>query len=94
MTASQQQLYLAHEQPPEFNALVVALGGIAPPCRTGDPERWFSPDPQPAMRACGDCHAKVECLAYGRATDQRYGVWGGIDLERRQRHTRTTREAS
>lgn len=77
----------------ELAALASALGRIPPPCHALDPEKWYAPDPQPAIRICGDCHAKVECLIYARACGERFGVWGGADLERRQQ-TKRRREAS
>lgn len=86
MTAAQQ--YPSHEQPPEFMDLVAALGNHPPPCRAVDPNLWYEPDPERAIRLCGDCHARQECLDYARACGERYGVWGGANLERRQRPRR------
>ncbi len=74
----------AEQQTPELLALASALGGQPPPCRAVDPERWFDPDPTPAVKLCQECHAKAECLTYARACGERYGVWGGVDFERRQ----------
>ncbi|MEU5066638.1 WhiB family transcriptional regulator [Streptomyces virginiae] len=31
-----------------------------------------------AREFCGHCPVQQECLAYGIATRQQYGVWGGI----------------
>jgi len=69
MTAA--QFPVAHGQPPEFLALVDALGGQPPPCRAVDPNLWYDPDPEPAIRLCGDCHARQECLDYARACERR-----------------------
>ncbi len=82
------------QQTPELLALASALGTIPPPCRAVDPEQWYAPDPRPAIRLCQDCHAKAECLTYARACGERFGVWGGRDMERRQQRRATRRAAS
>lgn len=50
------------------------------PCEEGDPELWWpirgdSPD---AVAGCEVCPARVECLAYAVAVDERDGIWGGL----------------
>ena len=64
-------------------ALVDALGDRPPPCWS-DPDGWFT-DTRTAARACrDDCHALPECGDYADAVDPRYGVWAGVDRERRK----------
>lgn len=46
------------------------------PCAQGDPERFFSSDPRPAIQACAGCPFKTPCLAYA-ITHAVRGVWGG-----------------
>lgn len=61
-------------------------------CVDHDPEYWFPPtgggrDPgsrmlvkaRAAKAVCADCPVRTECLTYAFETDQRYGVWGGLD---------------
>lgn len=68
------------------------------PCADHDPEIWFptaSSGQQPERRmarlsqdakaVCQGCPVRIECLEYAFETDQRHGVWGGLDeYERRQ----------
>jgi WhiB family transcriptional regulator, redox-sensing transcriptional regulator len=52
-------------------------------CR-GEPPEWFDAetagDAARALAVCARCPARRECLAAAAANDERYGVWGGIDL--------------
>lgn len=32
-----------------------------------------------AKRVCAGCSVRGECLAFGLATGQRHGIWGGLD---------------
>lgn len=61
--------------------LHAALGeGLVQPCRTHDPDLWFSESPAELERAkqlCGACPVRVECLAAALARGEFCGVWGG-----------------
>lgn len=53
------------------------------PCRT-DPDAWHSQlveDRREAAAACAGCPIAGTCLATAAATHERWGVWGGVDLE-------------
>ncbi len=59
------------------------------PCRESDPEIWF-PVGTGAMAVesewlaktlCDGCPIKAACLKYALETGQRYGVWGGVNME-------------
>ena len=59
------------------------------PCLNEDPEIWF-PVGTGAMATetewlakalCDGCPIKEACLRYALETNQRYGVWGGINME-------------
>ncbi|MCA1004703.1 WhiB family transcriptional regulator [Rhodococcus hoagii] len=55
------------------------------PCRTGDPELWFSPVPadlERAKRQCGGCPIRSRCLAEALERAEPWGVWGGEILHR------------
>jgi WhiB family redox-sensing transcriptional regulator len=55
-----------------------------PACRHADPDLFF-PGPgesaDPAIAICAACPVRAECLALARANGERFGVWGGVDLE-------------
>lgn len=36
-----------------------------------------------AKATCGRCPVRAECLAHALANDERYGIWGGVDMEAR-----------
>lgn len=64
-------------------------------CAQTDPEAFY-PDEHgsvaPAKAVCAVCPVLAECRAYALATDQRFGVWGGLSAKqrsvlRRQRRT-------
>ncbi|TQN44391.1 transcription factor WhiB [Blastococcus colisei] len=69
-------------------AAVLAVDGPAP-CEEGDPAAWWpahGDDPDDvalAVRCCADCPARVECLAFALAADERDGIWGGLDRAQR-----------
>lgn len=50
-------------------------------CNQTDPEAFF-PEKGGSVRdaktICSLCPVQAECLDYALATDQRYGVWGGV----------------
>lgn len=59
------------------------------PCEEGAPDAWWpdggrNPDPLVA-RCCAGCPARVECLTYALAADEREGVWGGLTPAERMR---------
>jgi len=50
-------------------------------CAQADPEAWFPEkgvSPASAKRVCRHCPIRRECLDWALATDQRFGVWGGL----------------
>lgn len=59
------------------------------PCRNEDPEIWFPVGTGPmavetewlAQALCDGCPIKAACLQYALETGQRYGIWGGINME-------------
>ena len=46
-----------------------------------------------AKRVCAGCVVRAECLAYALATNQRFGIWGGLS-ERQRRRLRGERPAN
>ena len=60
-------------------------------CREVDPELWFPGKGEPtrdAVKICGGCEVKVECLEYALSHRQdigRHGVWGGTTERQRRR---------
>jgi WhiB family redox-sensing transcriptional regulator len=53
---------------------------------------WFSASTRRrAIRICGRCPVRDECLAYALDHDEQYGVWGGLTAEERRplRHRRS-----
>lgn len=64
---------------------------IIPPCMTTDPEIWFPefssnvPNYRMAKKLCSNCPVARECLAYALATNEQYGVWGGLTTDERRR---------
>jgi WhiB family redox-sensing transcriptional regulator len=57
-------------------------------CAQTDPEAFF-PDKggstREAKRTCSGCEVRAECLEYALATDERFGVWGGLSERERRR---------
>ena len=56
-------------------------------CRGVDPELWFPNDRDPneraqAIRICGDCDVKTQCLRIARKRRERHGIWGGVDFNK------------
>lgn len=69
---------LADEEPWQERAL----------CTQTDPDAFFpelGESSGPAKRVCRACDVRAECLAYALATDQRYGIWGGMSRRDRLR---------
>lgn len=57
-------------------------------CAEVDPELFFPEQHTRGSAAkllCGRCLAREECLAWALAHDERYGVWGGLSPEERER---------
>jgi WhiB family redox-sensing transcriptional regulator len=55
------------------------------PCRSFDPDLWFSDSPaelELAKSLCGDCPLRVECLTGAVERAEPWGVWGGEIFER------------
>jgi WhiB family transcriptional regulator, redox-sensing transcriptional regulator len=55
------------------------------PCRTFDPDLWFSDVPNElelAKSLCAECPLRVECLAGALERAEPWGVWGGEIFER------------
>jgi len=57
-------------------------------CRETDPDSFFpdfGEDATVAKKVCRACPVRTECLLQAFATDEQWGVWGGLtDLERRR----------
>ena len=54
-------------------------------CAGIDPELWFPNDRDPneraqAIRICGTCDVRTECLKVARKRRERFGIWGGVDF--------------
>lgn len=61
------------------------IGPAALPCRTFDPDLWFSDAPaelELAKSLCGDCPLRHQCLAGALERQEPWGVWGGEIFER------------
>ena len=55
------------------------------PCRTYDPDLWFSDSPadlELAKSLCAECPLRAECLAGAIERGEPWGVWGGEIFER------------
>ena len=56
-------------------------------CQNATPQLFFpepnEPDDQ-AKAICAVCPVRAECLAAALANGERYGVWGGVNLETRE----------
>jgi WhiB family transcriptional regulator, redox-sensing transcriptional regulator len=55
------------------------------PCRTYDPDLWFSDSPSDleiAKSLCAECPLRAECLAGAIERGEPWGVWGGEIFER------------
>ena len=56
-------------------------------CRDVDPELWFVMDRESyehyqAIRICGTCDVKAQCLKVARKRRERHGIWGGVDFNK------------
>ena len=64
---------------------VTARGVQELPCRTFDPDLWFSDSPadlELAKSLCAECPLRAECLAGAIERGEPWGVWGGEIFER------------
>jgi len=55
------------------------------PCRVQNADLWFAETPAELERAkdlCGDCPARLACLAGALERREPWGVWGGEIFER------------
>jgi WhiB family redox-sensing transcriptional regulator len=55
------------------------------PCRTFDPDLWFSDAPaelELAKSLCAECPVRAECLAGALERAEPWGVWGGEIFQR------------
>ena len=55
------------------------------PCRVQDADLWFAETPselEQAKAMCGDCPARLACLAGALERREPWGVWGGEIFER------------
>lgn len=69
----------------EWLRLAALLEEIAAPCQSGDVDAWWPdkkdeqrPAAQGAVTDCLSCPARVACLDYALAADERFGIWGGM----------------
>lgn len=52
-------------------------------CQGSDTNLFYSlnaEDKYLAQTSCGGCPVKQECLEYAVSSNERYGVWGGVDF--------------
>ena len=50
-----------------------------------DPELWFATDRDSyeraqAIKICGTCDVKAQCLKVARKRRERFGIWVGVDF--------------
>ncbi len=63
-------------------------------CAETDPEAFFPEkggSTREAKRVCTGCEVRVECLEFALASDERFGIWGGLS-ERERRRLRLQRQ--
>lgn len=63
----------------------VSDGDCGLPCRTEDPDLWFSDNPtelEEAKGFCASCPLRAQCLAGAIHRHEPWGVWGGEIFER------------
>jgi WhiB family redox-sensing transcriptional regulator len=68
--------------PPELDWQIDGL------CAQADPDAWYPEKGMsagPAKQICRSCPVRQECLEYALATDERWGVWGGLSERERRR---------
>jgi WhiB family redox-sensing transcriptional regulator len=73
------------DDPPGSDPLAWQAGAL---CAQVDPEAFF-PDKggstREAKSVCMSCEVRLDCLDYALATDQRFGIWGGLSERERRK---------
>lgn len=62
-------------------------------CAQTDPEEFFPEkggSTRQAKQICARCDVRAECLETALATDEHYGIWGGLSERERRRLKRST----
>ena len=57
-------------------------------CAQTDPEAFFPEkggSTREAKRVCTGCEVRAECLEFALASDERFGIWGGLSERERRR---------
>lgn len=57
-------------------------------CAQTDPEEFFPEKGESsriAKKICGRCPVAADCLDYALASNERYGIWGGVSERDRRR---------
>jgi WhiB family redox-sensing transcriptional regulator len=65
-------------------------------CAETDPEAFFPEkggSTREAKRVCTGCEVRAECLEFALASDERFGIWGGLSERERRRLRLQRREA-
>jgi WhiB family redox-sensing transcriptional regulator len=60
-------------------------------CRGTDPEQFFvrgAAQARRAIKVCGRCTVKEQCLRYALDNDIDFGVWGGLTERQRRAYQR------
>jgi len=70
---------------PQFTDLSWQIDGV---CSEIDPELFYADGKEPhyqrdAMRACGLCPVRAQCLQWAIDNDEEYGIWGGATPDER-----------
>lgn len=57
-------------------------------CLNADPDIFFPEkggSTREAKRICGECPVRAECLDYALASEERFGIWGGMSERERRK---------
>jgi WhiB family redox-sensing transcriptional regulator len=57
-------------------------------CAETDPEAFFPEkggSTREAKKVCSGCEVRGDCLEYALASDQRFGIWGGLSERERRK---------
>lgn len=57
------------------------------------PAMAYTKTAEQAKSVCASCAVRPECLEHALTTDERYGIWGGMDPSERARLRRSRRTA-
>jgi WhiB family redox-sensing transcriptional regulator len=79
-------------EPPSLRSLpAVAADLPGAACRAADPDLFFGPDgerkaerqarEEKARAVCAGCPVRRRCYEQARANGERWGIWGGVNLE-------------